>query len=441
MGRVLGALGLAAGSVAVPAPLAAHDIPADVNIQAFIKPEGHRLRLLVRVPLQAMRDVQVPFRGPNVVDLTRIEPLLRDAAVQWIGNAIEVYEDDRRLEPRGLVEVRISEFGDKSFSSYDDALAHVTGPRLPPASEVYWSAGLLDVLFEYPIQSDRARFSIHPGLARLGLRTVTVLRFVTPGGAVRAFEYSGDPGLVRLDPRWHQAALRFVRLGFFHILDGTDHLLFLCCLVIPLRRLRVLVAVVTSFTVAHSVTLIASAYNVAPDALWFPPLVETLIAMSIVYMALENIVSARVGRRWLIAFAFGLVHGFGFSFALRETMQFAGAHLLTSLLSFNVGVELGQLLVLALLVPALELLFRFVVAERMGTIILSALVAHTGWHWMLDRADKLRQYQFTWPSIDLATAATAMRWLTLVVLAAALVWVVSRVFAHGAGRTIARKEE
>jgi len=72
---------------------------------------------------------------------------------------------------------------------------------------------------------------------------------------------------VQLDPRWHQAALQFVKLGFFHILDGTDHLLFLVCLVIPFRRFRSLVAVVTAFTVAHSITLIASAYNLAPDAL------------------------------------------------------------------------------------------------------------------------------------------------------------------------------
>ena len=185
-----------------------------------------------------------------------------------------------------------------------------------------------------------------------------------PGGAVRAFEYSGDPGLVRLDPRWHQAALRFVALGFEHILDGIDHLLFLTCLVIPFRRVGPLVAIVTSFTVAHSVTLIASAFGLAPGALWFPPLVETLIAMSIVYMAFENIVGVKLRRRWLITFAFGLVHGFGFSFALRETLQFAGSHLLTSLVSFNIGVELGQLLVLVLLVPALSLVFRFVVAER-----------------------------------------------------------------------------
>jgi hypothetical protein len=149
-----------------------------------------------------------------------------------------------------------------------------------------------------------------------------------------------------------------VALGFEHILSGTDHLLFLLCLVIPLRRVRTLVAVATAFTVAHSVTLIASAYDLAPSAMWFPPLVETLIATSIVYMALENIVGANTGRRWLITFAFGLVHGFGFSFALRETLQFAGSHLLTSLLAFNLGVELGQLLVLAIAVPALAVLFR-----------------------------------------------------------------------------------
>ena len=167
------------------------------------------------------------------------------------------------------------------------------------------------------------------------------------------------PGLVALDPRWHQAACALRAVGFHHILDGIDHLLFLLCLVIPLRRMGRSSCVVTAFTVAHSITLIASAYDLAPSALWFPPLVETLIAASIVYMALENIVGVSAARRWIITFAFGLVHGFGFSFALRESLQFAGSHLLTSLAPFNLGVELGQLLVLLLLVPALGLLFRY----------------------------------------------------------------------------------
>jgi hypothetical protein len=125
----------------------------------------------------------------------------------------------------------------------------------------------------------------------------------------------------------------------------------------------------------------------------------------------------------MIAFGFGLVHGFGFSFALRENLQFAGSHLLTSLLSFNIGVELGQALALLLLVPLLDALFRFVVAERMGTIILSALVAHTGWHWMMERWERLRQFKFQWPALGAASVAGAMRWLMWILILAGLVWV------------------
>ena len=380
--------------IALAAALAAgaHDIPNDVTVQAFLKPERQRLRLLVRAPMKAMRDVQFPEKAPGYLDIERTGPLLADAATLWIGDAIAIYEGDLRLPKPRVVATVVSLESDRSFATYEEALAHVTGAGLPLDTNVVWNQTLLDVLLEYPIQSERSEFAIHPGLDRLGVRTVTALRFLVPepGGSyvVRAFEFDNDPGIVKLDPRWYQASLRFVREGFLHILDGTDHLLFLLCLVIPFRRFRGLIpeGVRTAFTVAHSITLIASAYNLGPDALWFPPLIETLIAASIVYMALENIVTtSTVRHRWMLAFGFGLVHGFGFSFALKQTLQFAGDHLLTSLLSFNIGVELGQLLVLAVLIPALELLFRYVVAERMGTVILSALVAHTAWHWMMER--------------------------------------------------------
>ena len=423
---------LAALLLALPQFAAAHDIPHDVTVQAFFKPAGGRLRLLVRAPLKAMRDVEFPLRGPGYLDLARVDASLRDGATVWIADPLEIYEGHRRLPRPRIVEARVSLESDQSFASYDQALAHVTGARLPDSLDVPWNQAMLDVLFEYPIQSGRSEFSIHPRVSHLGLRVVTALRFLPPSGVVRAFEFEGDPGLVRLDPRWHQAALRFVELGFFHILDGTDHLLFLFCLVIPLRRLRALIPVVTAFTVAHSITLIGSAYNVGPDALWFPPLIETLIAASIVYMALENIVGAgQAGRRWMIAFGFGLVHGFGFSFALRQTMQFAGSHLLASLLSFNIGVELGQLLVLVFLIPLLEAFFRFAVAERMGTIVLSALVAHTGWHWMMDRAGRLGQFRFEWPALSAALLAGALRWLMVMVFLAGVVWLVSIISAAG----------
>jgi len=438
--RIFGVLSAAALFV-LPCAGRAHDIPNDVTVQMYVKPEGQHLHMLVRVPLRAMRDILFPQRGPGYLDLGPTAPLLPGAAKLWIAGFFETYEGEALLPNPRVMATRISLPSDFSFGSYETALAHVTGPPLPDSTDVIWDQTLLDVLFDSPIQSDRARFSIQPRFGRLGLRVITVLRFVPPGGEVRAFEFDGDPGLVRLDPRWHQAALRFVDLGFLHILDGTDHLLFLFCLVIPFRRLRALIPVVTAFTVAHSITLIASAYDFAPDFLWFPPLIEVLIAASIVYMALENIVGAgSVERRWMIAFGFGLVHGFGFSFALRQSLQFAGTHLLTSLLSFNVGVELGQLLVLVLLIPVLQLFFRYALAERMGTIILSAIVAHTAWHWMLDRGSVLRQFRFEWPALNAAFLALVLRWLVLFMVLGGLLWLVRMASQRwGSGREASRR--
>ena len=400
----------------------AHDIPNDITIQVYVKPEGQRLQLLVRVPLNAMRDMSFPLLGPGYLDLAQADAELRNAAILWIGDEIKLFEDGVRLPNPNVVAVRASIPSDPSFRRYEDALSHIMGPRLPDRTQLFWQQALLDVLFEIPIQSDQADYMIDPGLERLGLRVVTVLRFLPPGKDECVYEYVGSPGTMPLDPHWYQAALRFTALGFTHILDGFDHLLFLLCLVIPFRQIRALIAVVTAFTVAHSITLIASAFELAPDTLWFPPLVETLIAASIVYMALENIIGAQLRRRWLITFGFGLIHGFGFSFALRETLQFGGTHLLTSLLAFNVGVELGQILVLLLLIPALALLYRFGVRERMATITLSALVAHTGWHWMTDRAAVLSQYDMVWPALDLSLLLSATGWLLLIMALAGLSW-------------------
>jgi hypothetical protein len=248
------------------------------------------------------------------------------------------------------------------------------------------------------------------------------------GSSERAFTFDGDPGVVALDPRWYEAAGIFVRRGVEHILGGMDHLLFVICLVIPIRRMRSLIGIITAFTAAHSITLIASAAGLAPDALWFPPLIETLIAVSIVYMAFENMVAKpeALGRRWMVAFGFGLVHGFAFSFALRESMQFAGSHLVAALLSFNVGVELGQLLVVATAIPVLAWMFRSVVAERPGVLLSSALVAHTAWHWMLDRGALLSQYHFVMPAMNLAFAAATVRATMLLIVIGVVAWLMSK---------------
>jgi hypothetical protein len=195
--------------------------------------------------------------------------------------------------------------------------------------------------------------------------------------------------------------------------------------VLGVRRWQSLVAIISAFTLAHSITLAAAAVGIAPDALWFPPLVEVLIAGSIVWLAIENVVLAeeRLGERWPVAFGFGLVHGFGFSFALGQRLQFAGGNLVSALLAFNVGVELGQLLVLVAAVPVLWLVRRYAGAgrERLVTIALSVMVAHTGWHWLTERVEGLAAYRgsFTWPVPDAMFALLLMRLALLAAVAVA----------------------
>jgi hypothetical protein len=386
--------------VALALPAArAHEVPSDVTVRMLVRPEAERVKLLVRAPLEAMQDITFPLVGPGYLDVPRAGPQLRDAAQLWLVDNLELYEGARRL-PLAIVAVRASIPSDRSFAEYDSALAHLHAAPLPAGLDLPWQQALLDVELEAPIASPTSLFSIRARTDRLGMRVVNAVRFFGASGVERVFQLEGDAGVVALDPRWHQSLLRFLVTGFEHILDGADHLLFLLCLIVPFRRqLRALVLIVTAFTAGHSATLVAAAYGLAPSGFWFPPLVETLIALSIVYMAIENVVATAPRTRWPIAFGFGLVHGFGFSFALQNTLQFAGDHVLTSLLAFNVGIELGQLLVLVLLVPALNLLFRYV-PERAGGIVIAVIVGHTAWHWLAERFTALGAF-FDWlPWLD-----------------------------------------
>lgn len=415
-------------ALAFPGAREGHEIPADVTVQAFVAPKGDSVRLVVRVPLTSMRDVQFPVRGQGYVDFPGVRPLLADQAGLWLADYVTLLEDGRPLPRVSVTATRISLPSDRSFRELDLALAHVQGTPLSDEIDLVLEQAMLDVVMTAPIASETARFAIDPQWAHLGIRTTTVVRFVSPSGTDRIFQFAGNPGLVRLDPQWYHAFSRFVSLGFFHILDGIDHLLFLLCLVIPIRRFWALVPVVTAFTVAHSITLAASVMGIAPNALWFPPLIETLIAASIVYMALENILKKDHRRRWMWAFGFGLVHGFGFSFALSETLQFAGSHLVSSLLAFNVGVEMGQLLVLLLVVPVLAAFFKRVSSTQIAQIVLSTLVAHTGWHWMSDRWARLLAFDLRAPALDAFLLLGVLRWTLLLLVVVAAAWALSGLY-------------
>jgi mono/diheme cytochrome c family protein len=415
----------------------AHEVPATVVVRTFVKPEGARVRLLVRVPLESMRDVSFPTRGAGLLDVARAEPTLRDAAQLWIADGVRLRVGDRALGAPQVVAVRAALPSDRAFASYDGALRAVQTLPLPVSTDIPVGQVMLDVLLDVPtngvIVDDAADLVLEPAWAHLGVRTTTVVTLLLSSGAERVLTFDGDPGDVRLDPRWWHAAWRFMLTGMAHMFSGLDHLLFVLCLVLPIRAMRPLIGVITAFTIAHSITLVASAMGLAPTALWFPPLVEVLIAASIVYLALENIVGARVPHRWMIAFAFGLVHGFGFSTALREQLQFAGSHLLTSLAAFNVGVELAQLAVLLVAVPALRWVFARGVPERMGVIIVSAFITHEAWHWLLERAATLRTYRFAPPVLDALFLADVLRGAMGVLIVIGVAWGMSGVMRRLSG--------
>lgn len=173
----------------------------------------------------------------------------------------------------------------------------------------------------------------------------------------------------------------FIAMGVEHIVGGVDHLLFLVALLVMVRGFWPTVAIVTAFTAAHSVTL-----SLATLGLVDVPsrIVEPLIAASIVWVGLENVLApGGLGRRWLVAAVFGLVHGLGFASALGELGLSADA-MVRALIGFNVGVELGQLAFVAVVLPSLAW------ASRPGRLpglprILSLVVACFGAVWFVER--------------------------------------------------------
>lgn len=426
------ALLLATLLAVLPLPAAlAHDVAADVRVLMFVLPQRDSLQLLVRVPMTAMTEVDFPRRGPGFLDLPRAGDALRNAANLWVTRNLEIHQRGTALAPPQLRAVRVSLESDKSFTQADTARASIFGAPLPADTDLYWNQGMLDIAYELPWsgraangEPDSGDLAIRARLDRLGLKVGVALRYLPQPGVERAFEWQGDPGLVALDPRWHQVAVRFVASGIDHILEGSDHLLFLLCLVLPMRRLRPLVGVITAFTAGHTVSLFATSLDLVPTGLWFAPAIELLIAASILYMAIENMLAASTRRRWFVALAFGLVHGCGFGFGLRESLQFAGSHLVTSLLAFNVGVELGQLAALAVMLPALALLVRAGISDRMLVLLVSAFVAHTGWHWLLERWQVLSR--FAWPALDATSWAVLLRGLIGLALVLAAGWLVDQ---------------
>lgn len=177
--------------------------------------------------------------------------------------------------------------------------------------------------------------------------------------------------------------VEFVKLGVEHILVGYDHLLFLFALLIVTRDFLSALKVITCFTVAHSITLGVATFDLMHlPASW----VEPLIAATIIYVGIENLVSKGEPRgRWLLTFGFGLIHGFGFASVLRELGVTAHGGVAMPLFSFNLGVELGQIVVAAIALPIIWQLRKQEIVLQRAIPACSVLVALMGAFWFVQR--------------------------------------------------------
>ena len=204
---------------------------------------------------------------------------------------------------------------------------------------------------------------------------------IQPGGVIRA-DSESKPAAPAAKPAPKRAFLSWIWQGVVHVLGGLDHVLFVIVLLLAVERFRPLAIVVTAFTVAHSLTLAAAALGLVSLNARFA---ETLIALSIVYVAVDNIRSDSPKHRPQVAFGFGLLHGFGFSYVLRD-LGLPTDGLPAALLGFNVGVEVGQLMIVAALFPLARYLakqpkrYRKIVRGTSAAVCLLAAV------WLLERA-------------------------------------------------------
>ncbi len=181
----------------------------------------------------------------------------------------------------------------------------------------------------------------------------------------------------------------FLLLGIKHILTGYDHILFLVALIVIGLSTREAIKIITSFTVAHSITLLLAAMQVVTLNSKF---VESVIALSICYVALENLLAKQVNYRWLVTFIFGLIHGFGFASVLQEFIA-GKSNLVLSVVSFNVGVEMGQLMIFLIILPVLQLMRKKFDTRRI-TVVASTVIFILGLIWFVERVFNLQLVPF-----------------------------------------------
>ena len=361
-------------ALAVVLCLAVHDEKLSVS-RVEVKPDG--VVWTVDVALQGLEKILKFPADPLDLSESQLQGM-KDEIVKYLRTCMKAEIDGAFVEPEA-------------------------GP-LEPVTETFIATGEKYIAharqrFRYAAPSPRRAILHGAFFATLTDRHEAAIT-VTWNGAQRIFKRTGPfeleitPSKVR--PTFWSTFGEFLLWGMHHILVGYDHIAFLLALLIGAQKMGEMVRVVTSFTVAHSLTLLLAALDKIRLA---PAVTESLIALSIVYVAAENYFLKDGRHRWILTFAFGLVHGLGFSSVLRERLQDIDSIALP-VVSFNFGVELGQIAILLVAFPVLSLIRKGSDEEsslrrrRLLVAIGSAPIGLLGLAWFIDRAFQLGKMPF-----------------------------------------------
>ena len=382
------ALFFAVAAASLTAALASWSGPAsahfllNVNIRVFhVVHEPERVRLLVRLPMPYLVADRL---GPESGEGT---PAPAPYTTNRIENGELVHYLDAsafRSAPEGLADIlagglvlqaggvslapevgRVRAYPARKqppFASREEAEAALSGPVYAEEFEAtYVGDTVVDAEVIYPtterVTSYSLRSTLDPGLPKQDETANLVLDHASAAPLVfRTRGLMTEP--LQISRSLLEAAWTFVEEGIRHILEGKDHVLFVVCLVLGATALGPLAWRVTGFTIGHSVTLALGFFGYVPRGEWFIALVETGIALSILYAATIALTSGGHRMTTIVTALLGLLHGLGFSFVLREILKLDSPYLWQNLLAFNVGIEIGQLLIVLALWPVLALVAK-----------------------------------------------------------------------------------
>lgn len=302
-----------------------------------------------------------------------------------------------KIQLASVVALRLHPLGtEPGFATQAEARNALASESVFPgtAGEIYVGDVMVDIHLRYvsgPVAAYSLSHTSNPGLPEQENTANLILDY--NGQEVRTFRATGlmhDP--VNVSGSATAAASTFTVEGIRHILEGPDHVLFVLCMIIGALNLRSLLSRVTGFTLGHTVTLILGFFGMAPSGAWFIPTVELAIALSIVYAAVLAVTPSTQEHHDLKAFGItsgiGLLHGFGFSFMLHQILRVDAPNVWHSLLAFNVGVEIGQMMIVLLVWPLVLFLRhmpgRIWIGSRAAVATCAALIAMI---WVVERAE------------------------------------------------------